>query len=402
MCAGLKRRDKIRVGFVINYDFDSWIGGINYFKTLIDTVMELPERKIEPVILTGHKTYQRVSEAFPKNDMIISGFMDRWSPAWILRNIVKRVLYKDWLLERFLKNHQVDILSHAGLAVSRTGLPLLCWIPDFQHRHLPQFFPKGEIRRRDRRFMRLCRISSGVIVSSRDAQKDLAEFCPPAAQKSFVLNFVPKPDEGFEQIPFKALQDKYHFSFPYFHLPNQFWAHKNHRLVVEALRILKAAGKTVYVVATGNTLDDRQPDFYDTLMEKVKSYGLTDHFKSLGIVPSKEMMAIMRHSVAVINPSFFEGWSTTVEEAKSMGKKVILSDIPVHREQNPERGIYVDPNDPQQLAAALETAVIEFNAEIETQYQEKAKRELPARRAAFGRQFQDIVERYGYARKERL
>jgi len=391
MCAGLKRKDKIRVGFIINYDFDIWLGGFNYFKTLIDTIMELPERKIEPVIFTSRKNYQLVSEAFPKNEIIVSNYLDPWRPAWVIRNIVKRVFNKDVFLARFFLSHQVDVLSHAGLAVSHTGLPFLCWIPDFQHRHLPQFFSKSEVEYRDRRFMQLCQMSTGVIVSSRDAQKTLAEFSPSAAKKSFVLNFVPKPDEGFVQVSPEALQEKYHISFPYFHLPNQFWAHKNHRLIIEALRILKQEGKMVYVVATGNPVDDRQPEFYGALMEEVKLYGLFDNFKSLGIVPFKEMMAIMWHSVAVINPSFFEGWSTTVEEAKSMGKKVILSDIPVHREQNPERGVYVSPDDPGQLAAALGTALKEFDGEAERKYAEKAKRELPERRAAFGRRYQEIV-----------
>ena len=36
---------------------------------------------------------------------------------------------------------------------------------------------------------------------------------------------------------------------------------------------------------------------------------------------------------ALINPSRSEGWSTTVEEAKSFGVPMILSDIDVHREQ---------------------------------------------------------------------
>lgn len=59
-----------------------------------------------------------------------SRFMDMWTPAWVIRNIIKRLLRKDVLLARFFSEHQVDILSHAGFAVSHTGLPFLCWIPD--------------------------------------------------------------------------------------------------------------------------------------------------------------------------------------------------------------------------------------------------------------------------------
>ena len=45
----------------------------------------------------------------------------------------------------------------------------------------------------------------------------------------------------------------------------------------------------------------------------------------------------MFHSVAVINPSEFEGRSSTVEQAKSLGKQVILSNIKIHKEQKPDK-----------------------------------------------------------------
>jgi len=61
----------------------------------------------------------------------------------------------------------------------------------------------------------------------------------------------------------------------------------------------------------------------------------------------------MRHCVCLINPSLFEGWSTTVEEAKALGKHIILSDIPVHREQNPPRSDYFHAHDANALAQIM-------------------------------------------------
>ena len=57
------------------------------------------------------------------------------------------------------------------------------------------------------------------------------------------------------------------------------------------------------------------------------------NFRYLGMIPLDHVYALLRASVALINPSRFEGWSTTVEEAKSFGVPMILSDIDVHREQ---------------------------------------------------------------------
>ena len=63
------------------------------------------------------------------------------------------------------------------------------------------------------------------------------------------------------------------------------------------------------------------------------TYHLEKNFIFLGVIPYKDVLGLMRAAVAVINPSVMEGWSTTVEEAKSLGLPLILSDIPVHREQ---------------------------------------------------------------------
>jgi glycosyltransferase involved in cell wall biosynthesis len=63
--------------------------------------------------------------------------------------------------------------------------------------------------------------------------------------------------------------------------------------------------------------------------------------------------ALMRTSTALINPSRFEGWSTTVEEAKSFGVPMILSDIDVHREQTGGTSRYFGIDDPTALADHL-------------------------------------------------
>ena len=64
-------------------------------------------------------------------------------------------------------------------------------------------------------------------------------------------------------------------------------------------------------------------------------------------------MSLMKNSIAVINPSLFEGWSSTIEQAKSYGKKIILSNIKVHKEQNPKGAEYFHPANANQLSKIL-------------------------------------------------
>jgi glycosyltransferase involved in cell wall biosynthesis len=99
----------------------------------------------------------------------------------------------------------------------------------------------------------------------------------------------------------------------------------------------------------------------------------------------------MKNSLAVINPSMFEGWSTTVEEAKLFGKTVVLSDIAVHREQSPVNGIYFDPADPvalaQQLKRVWDAGVQDFQYFSDTELHEIAVQ----RYSDFAEKYQQIV-----------
>ena len=101
------------------------------------------------------------------------------------------------------------------------------------------------------------------------------------------------------------------------------------------------------VIATGTPTDYRHRSYFEPLMKRIRELGVEVNFRYIGLVPSSDLARLMLDAVAVINPSHFEGSSTSVEEARSLGQRVILSDILVHREQNPSYGKYFPPDDDQ-------------------------------------------------------
>ena len=107
------------------------------------------------------------------------------------------------------------------------------------------------------------------------------------------------------------------------------------------------------VAASGSPEDPREPDYFDDLMRQVEARGLGPNFRYLGMIPLDHVYALLRASMALINPSRFEGWSTTVEEAKSFGVPMILSDLDVHREQTGGTARYFGIDDPGMLADHL-------------------------------------------------
>ena len=70
-------------------------------------------------------------------------------------------------------------------------------------------------------------------------------------------------------------------------------------------------------------------------------------------MPYNDLLSLIAYSIAVINPSKSEGWSSTVEQAKSYGKMVLLSNLKVHKEQNPKRNFFFKTDDVKNLSKKL-------------------------------------------------
>ena len=379
----------IRVGFVFIFD-GSWQGGINYFRNLLTAVYALPDRKIEPIILTDMRMPAERFVGFPPVQVVRSRLFERYSLPWTARKVWHRSFGHDLLLERLLVKHRIEVLSHSVQLGRGADIPTIGWAPDFQHRRMPEFFSQPELERREWEFSEVLACDR-VIVSSLDAQADLLTFYPAFAERSRVLQFVADVDTQIVCPTLDEIKEKYAIKTAYFHLPNQFWIHKNHHVVIDALRILKEQGERVTVLATGNKSDHRRADHFQSLMTHVEKGGVAEEFRVIGLVPYPDLVALMKHSVGLINPSFFEGWSTTVEESKALGKRIILSDIPVHREQSPERGVYFDPHNPEALAVAMKRQFDLWSAEEDAEWVAQAITSLPARRENFARKYQDIV-----------
>lgn len=343
----------IRVGFVLNFGGTGWLGGINYYRNLINAVCTNTDRKIEPVIFTGYDCNIKDFENLPNIVIIKNHIFDLYHPYSIIYRVLKRIIHRDFFLERILKKNNISVLSHYGSLGKNSQVPTIGWIPDFQHKYLRKFFSVKEVRRRDSDFKITCKECARVIFSSNAAKNDAEKIYPAYAKKYRVMHFV-TGNMDLDDLPdFDSLGKKYQIKYPYFIVPNQFWIHKNHTVILEALKILKSHRKSIFIVSTGNIADYRQPEYFKSLQKTIADNDISENFKVLGVVPYKDLLQLMIHSIAVINPSLFEGWSTSVEEAKALNLNIILSDIPVHREQNPQHGIFFSPQDPQRLADIL-------------------------------------------------
>lgn len=327
----------IRIGF-IDAVSKEWMGGLNYFKNLLFALNSLETKEIEVFVFVGKQADSEIKNMFKQYATVIEDSMfDRKSLKWFLMKLEQKIFKTNFLTSSLLKKYSIQVLSHASM-VNLNGIKTINWIPDFQHLHLPNMFSQKELDGRDKDFMHLILQSDSIVLSSYDALKDFKSFVPEYENKAKVLQFVSQPDQKYFELSENnrvCLLSKYNLSNEFYYMPNQFWKHKNHMLVCEAVKQLVEENQSICLVCTGHLKDYRNSEYIVEIQDFIKINKLESNIKLLGLVNYEDVFALIKFSKAVINPSLFEGWSSTVEECKSVKKNMILSDLDVHKEQYP-------------------------------------------------------------------
>jgi glycosyltransferase involved in cell wall biosynthesis len=382
----------VKVGIIIASS-KSWMGRTNYLKNLICAVSALNDRKIKFVLFFGENAEKDIVTSFEGNGTIVrTSLLDRTNILGLINAFFIKFFGSCLMLNNYFVKYQIDVVSHSGIYTKRSKHKTINWIADFQHRHLPWMFSFVDITYRDYQSKSYAKYSDAVVLSSYDARNYFNRAYPKYKGKVHVLQFVSQPDKKIYEISnTRNIEGKYGFSGKYFYLPNQLWKHKNHMIVIKALALLKKKGREVLVISTGHMGDYRHKDYFEQIMICVKEDSLENNIKFLGLIEYLDVMTLMRHCVSIINPSLFEGWSSTVEEAKSVGKNMILSNISVHKEQNPPQSIYFDPHDENDLADKLWNKWQESHGGPDFDLEEIARKNIEARTKDFGNAYQKIV-----------
>jgi len=111
-------------------------------------------------------------------------------------------------------------------------------------------------------------------------------------------------------------------------------------------------------VLTGLPSDYRDPSnsLVSKVLQGIATGGLRNTVIPLAQVPYADLVGLLRHAALIVQPSSFEGWSTTVQDGKALGRPVACSSISLHREQAPEAVGFFGPTSPGELADVLERA----------------------------------------------
>ena len=118
-------------------------------------------------------------------------------------------------------------------------------------------------------------------------------------------------------------------------------SHKNFRLVIEAIELLKATDYDFVIVGSNlpifNAVQQSLPDFV----------------KRVGYVSDAELRSLFRDASCFVFPSLYEGFGLPPVEAMTLGCPVIASNLPSIREACGDAVFYISPTSASELGHAM-------------------------------------------------
>ena len=233
-------------------------------------------------------------------------------------------------------------------------VPSASWIPDFQYYNFPDAANSSDRVERRLEAAGIVEKAQRIVLSSACAERDCHMVFPQTAGRTAVLQFRVFAESQWSVVNPLETMRKYNLPERFVLISNWLVPTKNHSFVLDSLaQVPDAERQSMHVVCTGDIYDYRNPGFYNSFLNRIHTLGLRDRVSILGVIPKHDQIQLLRASIAYLQPSLHEGWNTGVEEAHLFGKAILLSDIPVHREQAPPRTTYFNPRDPNDLSGKL-------------------------------------------------
>ena len=165
------------------------------------------------------------------------------------------------------------------------------------------------------------------------------------------MPFAPAPFLDSERATdIDEVLKKYSLVEGYFFYPSQFWAHKNHIRILEALLILNESGIPFTVVFAGGDQGNR-----GYIERFVKQHNLNNQVRFLGFVDAEDMRGLYEGCIAVVMPTYFGPTNLPPLEAWMIGKPLIYPLQFVSQAGN--AAILIDPDDAYDLADAMKACL---------------------------------------------
>jgi glycosyltransferase involved in cell wall biosynthesis len=253
-------------------------------------------------------------------------------------------------LNQELVSRKIDLIWFVSPReeVKNIKIPFIVTIWDLQHR-LQSFFPEVSISgwtfdQRESFYQSIIPKASYIIIGNQEGAKQINQFYNYPFERIKTVA-MPTPSYVYDLEPNNKILEKYQLKKDqYLFYPAQFWPHKNHIALLDALKIIKENNLNFDLVFTGS---DKGNQKY--IKQKVKEFSLENEVKFLGFVGRDEIVGLYQNAFCLVFPSMFGPDNIPPLEAMALSCPVICSNSKGMEEQLRDCALFFNPLNPKEI-----------------------------------------------------
>ena len=344
----------MNIGFDAKRAFHNGTGLGHYSRTLLLSLSEYyPEHQY---YLFNPKPSNSFSVEGPNiHEILPGGFLNKTFPS----------VWRSSLIKKNLQRLKIDLyhgLSHEiPVSIQKTGIKSVVTIHDLVHERYPGQYNAIDVKIYNNKFRYACANADKIIAISEQTKRDIIEFyktpeekitvCYQSCNPAFAKQVSQKEKERIKQL---------------YNLPEQFFLcvgsiieRKNLLNICKAMFLLRnELNIPLVVIGEGGKYKQQVKDYITQNGLQGKIIFLSDNpsaKSSQSFKSAIDFPAIYQSAIALIYPSFFEGFGIPVLEALCSKLPVITSNVSCLPEAGGEGAYYVNPASAEEIAAGMKT-----------------------------------------------
>ncbi|MEJ5227781.1 glycosyltransferase family 1 protein [Thermodesulfovibrio sp.] len=343
--------EKLNIGLVFDGDLQSGGG----YQQQLTTIIELKKAsKFNFFIFVFSQENKKYLQSLDVDNvyLIKKSFFDKFYRLLFRQEffnyLIKKFKLKS-IFEKEISRYNLDLiyfLSPSSLSLDLVSHNYIITVWDLCHRDFPEFpevnfFREFELR--ERLYKKSLKKAFAILVDSEIGRKNIVKRYGVDEERVYIVPFM--PSINIFSSKYIDIRSKYDIKGEYIYYPAQFWPHKNHVYIIEAISMLKKQGIEITALFSGSDKGN-----LNYVLDYAKNLGVEELIKYIGFAPNGEIYSLYKNALAVVMPTYFGPTNIPPFEAFAIGTPVIYSDLPGLKDQVGDAALLCDLDNPESLA----------------------------------------------------
>ena len=384
--------------------------GGGFFQSLKASLLLLDIKKFESnfeLIITNKNTKTYLKKKNIKNKLFqiskLSNYLSQLFEIDYFRDLLNKIKINHPFY-KFISKNKYDLIIFLGpsqMSKFCKEVTFISNIWDLDHKknsQFPEHNSNNVYEQKEKLFKEIITRAFKIIVPHESNKKDLINFYKVDDTKIITQNFIPmlptiynenKLDKEFYDnlfINFKLTNNKKIIFYP-----AQFWAHKNHKYIIDAAEILKNENNTkfLFVFCGGNKGNFK---YIKDLITKKK---LDDIIKILTFVSDDELISLYLNSNGVVMPTYCGPTNLPIYESFYFKKIIFYTKDLIPNDLINDHLINIDITSPKDFCSQLEiyADISKIEKIVENNYKYY---ELICDENIFKKNYENILSEFAY------